>query len=94
MSKIVILFSRWFLISTFLVLFNICCTEVLPSSFLDSVTILFHFHGTTDSSLIGSRVKGIGDVNNDGFDDIAFNSNFPSGAYIFYGTSILLPISA
>ncbi len=54
---------------------------------MDSVDILFHFHGTTDSSLIGTRVKALGDINNDGFDDIAFNSRSPIGAYIFYGSN-------
>lgn len=54
---------------------------------MDSVDILFHFHGTTSSSLIGTRVKGLGDINNDGFDDIAVNSQAPIGTYIFYGGS-------
>jgi hypothetical protein len=51
----------------------------------ESINILFHYHGTTDSSVIGSRVKSLGDVNNDAFDDIALNSVYPRGTYVVFG---------
>lgn len=52
---------------------------------LDPSHQIFHFHGTDTTSRIGSSLKGLGDINNDGYDDIAFNSHSPKGTYIFLG---------
>ncbi len=46
---------------------------------------IFHFHGTTAESYIGENLKGLGDINGDGFDDIAFTSLIPYGIYFFLG---------
>ena len=51
----------------------------------DSSHQIFHFHGTDTESNIGRYLKSLGDINNDGFDDIAFTSKSPAGSYIFHG---------
>lgn len=51
----------------------------------DSTQIIFHFKGPTIDAQVGLRLKDVGDINTDGFDDIAVSSNVPFGAYIFYG---------
>jgi hypothetical protein len=35
--------------------------------------------------MLGKFLCGLGDINNDGFDDVAFSSDQPPGTYIFYG---------
>ena len=45
------------------------------------------------SSFIGRNVAGIGDVNNDGFDDIIFETGTGFDSYIVYGTSTNLGAS-
>jgi len=52
---------------------------------LDSSDIIFHFHGTDTSSGIGWRITSLGDVNSDGFDDVAVSSGSPNGVYVFFG---------
>jgi hypothetical protein len=52
---------------------------------LDPSHQIFHFHGTDTLSRIGSSLKSLGDINGDGYDDIAFNSKSPQGTYIFLG---------
>jgi hypothetical protein len=51
----------------------------------DSSHQIFHFHGVDTTSRIGSYLKGLGDINGDGYDDIAFNSWSPAGTYVFLG---------
>jgi len=51
----------------------------------DSVTVLFHFEGSDSGSKIGTALQSLGDVNGDGFGDIAINSKSPRGTYVFYG---------
>jgi len=52
---------------------------------LDSSHIVFHFHGPTDTSRIGRTIGTIGDINNDGYDDIYVSCNHPRGTYVFFG---------
>ena len=66
----------------FLVIFvlgNPACTQ---SEFPD---IIFHFHGPEAGSGAGRSITGLGDINNDGFTDIAVSCFDPRGVYIFYG---------
>jgi hypothetical protein len=41
--------------------------------------------GEDTLSMLGRNLCGIGDVNGDGFDDVAFSSDQPLGTYIYYG---------
>lgn len=52
---------------------------------LDSTDILLHLHGVDDTAYIGNRISSVGDINSDGYDDIAVSSLNPRGMYIFYG---------
>lgn len=51
----------------------------------DTTKIIFHFEGIELDSYAGRNLTALGDVNNDGFDDIAVSTIIPSGTYIFYG---------
>ena len=52
---------------------------------IDSSYILTHIAGQTDSSHVGGRLIGLGDVNGDGFIDVAVSSVFPRGALVYFG---------
>lgn len=53
---------------------------------LDSTFIIFHAHGADTTSRLGAGgIVPLGDVNADGFDDIAIGSFSPIGTYIFFG---------
>lgn len=52
---------------------------------LDSTHMIFHYHGADTTSQIGWRLKCLGDINDDGFSDIAFTSSSPAGTYVFFG---------
>jgi hypothetical protein len=54
-------------------------------SALDSSSIIFHFHGPDTTSRVGRNITKLGDVNGDGFDDIAINCRNPAGTFLFYG---------
>ncbi|UCD64983.1 MAG: FG-GAP repeat protein [Candidatus Zixiibacteriota bacterium] len=51
----------------------------------DPNDIIFHYHGQEDDSRLGSKLASLGDVNGDGFDDIAVSSANPRGIYVFFG---------
>ena len=67
--------------------FAILCKGVQAQlGVLDSTYIIFHFHGTDSTSRLGAGgIVSLGDINADGFDDIAIGSFSPVGTYIFYG---------
>ncbi len=60
--------------------YNLCIAEVFTSGHQ-----IFHYHGVDTSSDIGYFIKSLGDINNDGFDDISVNSHEPYGTLIFFG---------
>lgn len=51
----------------------------------DSVDVLLFREGEDTVSMLGSYLCGLGDINSDGFDDVAFSSFQPRGTYIYYG---------
>ncbi|HDL01354.1 MAG TPA: hypothetical protein ENH23_03885, partial [candidate division Zixibacteria bacterium] len=51
----------------------------------DTTQIIFHVHGDTATSRLGQNLTSLGDINNDGYDDIAISSVYPKGTYIYYG---------
>lgn len=51
----------------------------------DYTHMIFHFRGEDTTSWIGSVLKNLGDINADGYDDIAFSSRSPKGIYLFFG---------
>ncbi|MFH2035977.1 MAG: T9SS type A sorting domain-containing protein [Candidatus Zixiibacteriota bacterium] len=69
------------------VLLSILCLILLPIHQIhcEDLHQIFHFHGETSESGIGFALKALGDINSDGFDDIAFSSATPEGSYIFLG---------
>ena len=52
---------------------------------LDSSDIIFHFHGIDTNSHVGGRLAYLGDVNSDGYGDIAVSNDSPDGVYVFFG---------
>ncbi|MFH2141489.1 MAG: T9SS type A sorting domain-containing protein, partial [Bacteroidota bacterium] len=47
---------------------------------------IFHYHGETSNSDVGYySLKSLGDINYDGFDDVAFSSGDPKGIFVFLG---------
>ena len=56
-----------------------------PAVCVDSVKVLFQFYGPDTSSRVGNYINGLGDINGDGYPDIAVSSESPKGTYIFYG---------
>ncbi|MDH4138682.1 MAG: T9SS type A sorting domain-containing protein [Anaerolineae bacterium] len=51
----------------------------------DPNNIIFHFRGENESSQIGAAITPLGDVNSDGYDDIAVSSKSPAVTYVFFG---------
>jgi hypothetical protein len=57
-----------------------------PLLSLDSSHVIFHAHGPDTMSFLGSLISSLGDINGDGFDDIAVSCSSPTMAtYIYYG---------
>lgn len=54
----------------------------------DTASVIFHFRGTDSLSRVGSYITPVGDINGDGYDDIAINCEAPHGIYIFYGSAL------
>ncbi|MFH1687226.1 MAG: FlgD immunoglobulin-like domain containing protein [bacterium] len=55
----------------------------------DSSRIIFHYRGTHNGYYnIGMEITTLGDVNGDGFDDIAFASGDPYGTLVFFGNNV------
>lgn len=54
---------------------------------IDTSLINFHYHGQDTASKIGSFLTPLGDVNNDGYDDIAISSKSPAGTFLFLGSA-------
>jgi hypothetical protein len=52
---------------------------------LDSSHIILHLHGSDTFSYLGNSISCIGDVNHDGYSDIAISSASPFGTLVFYG---------
>jgi hypothetical protein len=63
----------------------ICPLYASPLLGLDSTHIIFHYHGADSTSRLGAYLRGIGDINNDSYDDIALYSHSPAVTYIFLG---------
>ena len=74
--------------AAFIMILLSLCPSASAIGVLDSTYIIFHFHGTDTSSRAGVRIGCLGDVNGDGFDDIAVGSYSPSGTYVFYGDTV------
>ncbi|MBD3258995.1 hypothetical protein GF377_11225, partial [candidate division GN15 bacterium] len=70
------------LLALFVSLFSVTSAVAFD---LDSSHVIFAFPGVDTSSHLGEFINGIGDVNGDGFSDIAVSSFEPRGTYIFYG---------
>jgi hypothetical protein len=51
----------------------------------DPSMILFHYRGETDNTHLGAYLTSLGDINGDGFDDVAMSSGLPAGTYVFFG---------
>jgi hypothetical protein len=49
----------------------------------DPDDLIFHFRGPEKTSGIGITITPVGDINADGFDDIAISCLVPSDTYIF-----------
>jgi hypothetical protein len=52
---------------------------------LDSTDVIFHYHGSDTLSGLGRNIGSLGDINGDGFSDIAMSSFSPMCTYVFYG---------
>jgi len=52
---------------------------------LDSTDVIFHYHGSDTLSWLGWNISTLGDINDDGFSDIAMSSFSPMCTYVFYG---------
>ncbi|MEE9443912.1 MAG: T9SS type A sorting domain-containing protein [candidate division Zixibacteria bacterium] len=52
---------------------------------IDPERIIFHVRGPDSLSWIGVSMWSLGDINGDGYDDIALRRNSPFGVFIFYG---------
>jgi hypothetical protein len=51
----------------------------------DPASVLLFCEGEDTLSMLGKFLGGLGDINGDGSDDVAFSSDQPPGTYIFYG---------
>jgi len=51
----------------------------------DPATFLLFREGEDTLSVLGQNLCGLGDINSDGFDDVAFSSYQPRGTYVFHG---------
>gem|GEM_PF-3354209 len=68
--------------------FGVLCLLLLvasANSAVDSSDVIFHFRGTDPASYAGFSVSSIGDINGDGYDDIAAAVAVPPSLCIFYG---------
>jgi hypothetical protein len=76
------------LIFNALVFLGVACVFLAtnnPASDILDAEISFHFHGPDTLSSIGGDLKGLGDINADGYDDIAVSCMHPSGVFVFFG---------
>ncbi len=53
----------------------------------DSASVVFHFRGANSSAHVGGVINPLGDINGDGYDDIAISCKQPLGTYIFFGSA-------
>lgn len=58
---------------------------VEAGSQIDPERIIFHVRGTEDSYNLGYWMWPVGDINRDGYDDIALGRGIPYGVFVFYG---------
>ncbi len=71
-----------FALKTFLILYILTYSNLFA---FDTTQIIFHYQGPTIDAKVGLTLKNIGDINSDGYSDIAVSSQVPFGSYIFYG---------
>lgn len=60
----------------------------IDSARSQSLELYFHAQGDSAQSYLGGRLTGIGDVNHDGYDDIAIGAGGDRKTYIYYGNDI------
>lgn len=76
---------RFFTQSLIVLLFMLLALSVAAETVFDPSNIIFHFRGKFSDTKLGIYLCGLGDVNSDGFDDIAVSSYNPDGTHIFHG---------
>jgi hypothetical protein len=75
----------WRLIAVALACWLMAGSAFVEAVHADSVDVLLFREGEDTLSVLGHTIYGIGDINGDGFDDVAIASNQPKGIYVYQG---------